>query len=155
MTTESKLNWLVNDFIKLLETLSAEQKGNWGVMKAQQMVEHMSYSVRHANGRDIKTLLTPPENLERIRAFALSDREFRENTKNIELPETALPLSNPSMTAAIEELKTELKEFKNYFQQNKDATLMNPFFGELNFEQWVHLLHKHAMHHARQFNLID
>jgi hypothetical protein len=45
--------------------------------------------------------------------------------------------------------------FVNYFKGNESKLVMNPFFGELNFEQQVRLLHKHAMHHARQFGWVD
>jgi hypothetical protein len=58
------------------------------------------------------------------------------------------------MEASIEELKSTIQEFISYFEKNKDATLTNPFFGELNFEEWTKLLHKHAVHHCKQFGLI-
>ena len=154
MDPNHKLNWLTIDFIEMLFNLSPEAKGKWGVMNAQQMVEHMSYSVRQANGKDKKVLLTPSENLERIRSFMLSDKPFRENTKNIELPEIPDPALQPSMQDAIAELSSELVDFFDLYKQNPTHKLMNPFFGELNYEEWVHLLHKHAMHHARQFGLV-
>ncbi len=154
MTTQEKLNWIQNDFITILQSVNADAKGNWGVMNAQQMTEHMSYSVRQANGKDQKTLLTPSEHLERIRSFMLSDKPFRENTKNSELPDVPLPVKTTSMEEAIEEFKDELSTFVNHFKGNESILVMNPFFGELNFEQWVHLLHKHAMHHAKQFGWV-
>jgi hypothetical protein len=33
-------------------------------------------------------------------------------------------------------------------------TTRNPFFGDLNFAENVHLLHKHALHHLRQFGVV-
>jgi hypothetical protein len=155
MTTQEKLSWIQNDFVTFLQSLNADAKGNWGVMNAHQMTEHMSYSVRQANGKDQRTLLTPAENLERIRAFMLSDKPFRENTKNSELPDVPLPVKTNSMEEAITEFQNELIVFVNYFKGNESKLLMNPFFGELNFEQQVHLLHKHAMHHAKQFGWVD
>ena len=46
--------WLTIDFIELLNGLSPDSTGKWGVMNAHQMVEHMGYSVRQANGKDKK-----------------------------------------------------------------------------------------------------
>ena len=154
MDTNHKLNWLTIDLIEMLFKLDANTKGNWGLMNAQQMVEHLSAAVRQANGKDKKILLTPSENLERIRTFMLSDKPFRENTKNIELPEIPDPALQPSLKEAIAELNNELVDFVNFYKPEPAQKLMNPFFGELNYDEWVHLLHKHAMHHGRQFGLV-
>ncbi len=54
----------------------------------------------------------------------------------------------------IEELKNELHLFVKAFEGLDSKTMMNPFFGNLNFEEWTHLLHKHFEHHCRQFGLI-
>ena len=155
MDTNEKLTWLTIDFIEMLAKLVPEQKGSWGVMNAQQMVEHMSYSVRQANGKDKKILLTPMENLERMRVFMLSEKPFKENTKNIELAEIPSPVIQTSMQDAITELKMELSDFIEYYKKDPGQKLMNPFFGEMNFEEWTHLLHKHATHHAGQFGLVE
>lgn len=155
MTTQDKLNWFRKNFIDMVKTLPAEAKGKWGVMNAQQMVEHMSYSVRHANGKDRRKLLTPDEQLERMRNFMLSDKQFKENTKNAELPDTAIPVQNPSMQHSVEELEAEIDLMNAHFKADENKSEMNPFFGALNYDEWVHLLHKHAMHHARQFGLVE
>lgn len=151
----AKINFLTVEFPQMVATLNADAKGKWGVMHAQQMVEHMSYSIRIASGTIPKNILTPPESLEKAKTFMMSDKPFRENTKNIELPDYALPLTQPDMASAIEEYKDELLVFFQTFEGNADKTITNPFFGHLNFEEWLHLLAKHALHHARQFGLVD
>lgn len=151
MNTAQKINFLENDFPKFLQTLDASAKGKWGVMNAQQMVEHMSYSLRNANGKDIKKILTPAEHLPKYREFVLSDKPFKENTKNIELPETAIPVKHSSMKDAIAEMKQEWNDVKEAYKNNPAKNITNPFFGDLNFEEQVHLLYKHTMHHAKQF----
>lgn len=155
ITTGEKLAWLTNDFIQLLSTLHPNETGRWGVLNAQQMVEHLSDAVRQANGKVPKILLTPTEHLEKVRSFMLSDKPFRENTKNSEMPDVPQPVRLAGMGEAIEELKQELTSFIDFYKDDEAKELMNPFFGALNFEQWTHLLHKHARHHARQFNLIQ
>lgn len=152
MTEKEK--FIRTGFVELLETLRPHAKGIWGVMNAQEMVEHMSYAFRMANGKDSYELVTPAENVERMQAFVKSDREFKPNTKNVLLPEVAVPAQKASMQASIEELKTEIADFFAYFKKNPEGVLMNPFFGELNYDLWMDLLYKHCLHHAKQFELI-
>lgn len=149
-----KLNFLKNDFPKLLEKLNAEDKGEWGVLNGQQMVEHMSDSIRIANGKDLAKLMVSDDKVADFKKFAMSEKEFRPNTKNALMSESPAPTRNSNMKEAIDELEKELSVFVNYFETNKNATITNPFFGDLNFEEWVHLLHKHALHHCKQFKLI-
>ena len=82
MSHSQKLNFISNTVPDLLLQLRPEQKGNWGVLNAQQMVEHLIDSVSIANGKRPEILLTPLENLERLRSFILSEKPFKENTKN-------------------------------------------------------------------------
>ncbi|HET6243711.1 MAG: hypothetical protein H0V01_08315 [Bacteroidetes bacterium] len=149
-----KLNFLNIDFPKLLAKLNAQDKGEWGVLNGQQMVEHMSDSVRIANGKDKMVLQYPPEKALEYKKFALSDRDFKQNTKNSLMSETPAAIRKSSMQEAIKELENELACFKDFFETNKNATLTNPFFGDMNFEEWTHLLHKHALHHCKQFRLV-
>lgn len=147
----SKIEFLTKTFPEFVLKLKPSAKGKWGKMHAQQMVEHMSYSIKIASGTIPKKIVTPPESLEKAKSFMMSDKPFRENTKNIELPDEPLPLNHHNMDAAVEEMKYELHVFLTTFEGNEDKTITNPFFGELNFMEWLHLLHKHAMHHAVQF----
>lgn len=149
-----KINFLEIEFPKLLHSLSPETKGDWGVLNAQQMVEHMSDSLRIANGRDKMPLHTAVEQVALFKNFAMSDKAFKPNTKNALMGENPSAIRNVSMNEAINELENEISLFINYFENNKGATLTNPFFGDLNFEEWIHLLHKHAIHHCKQFGLI-
>lgn len=153
MNTE-KLEFLSVTFPDLVAQLDANAKGAWGVMNAQQMVEHMSYSIRIANGRLPMELVTPAENLEKVKGFMMSDKPFRENTKNSMLPDTALPVTQLNMQHAVEELKNEIQFFLEVFQKEPEKIITNPFFGDLKYLEWLHLLHKHATHHARQFGLL-
>jgi len=155
MTTQDKINYLEIEFPKFLQSLDANAKGKWGVMNAQQMVEHMSYSLSDANGKTQKNILTPAEHLSKYKEFAMSDKPFKENTKNIELSETPASIKHSSIQNSIDEMKQEWVDFKRAYENNPTKTITNPFFGDLNFEESVHLLHKHARHHARQFGMED
>jgi hypothetical protein len=154
MSHSEKLNFISNTVPQLLLQLASETKGNWGVLNAQQMVEHLSESVRIANGKRPEKLITPSDHLERVRTFMLSDKAFKENTKNVQMPDIPVPTVKENMQQAIDELNIELQDFIKAFENNPLATITNPFFGDLNFEEWTHLLNKHFEHHCRQFNLL-
>jgi hypothetical protein len=149
-----KEEFLKKEFPSLLKELSDNEVGAWGVLTPQGMVEHMTDAVRNAYGRIKLPLQTKPELLERMRNFVLSDIPFKQNTKNALMTETPAPLVNKSLTEAIWELEKEIGHFMNFYKEHPGHKEMNPFFGELNYEEQVHLLHKHATHHLTQFNLL-
>lgn len=155
LTITDKINFLKNDLVNNLSKLNSEDKGQWGVLNVQQMTEHLSDAFRNYHGLDSKKILTPAERLEKMKEFLMSEKQFKPGTKNIEMPEIPLPSKHPGMKAALEELKTEINNFFEYFENAQDKTIINVFFGELNFEESVQLLHKHAMHHLRQFKLVE
>jgi hypothetical protein len=86
-----------------------------------------------------------------VRAFLESEKPFRENTPNALMPEIPAPVRNPSKEEALKELKNEIDFFFSVFEKNNLQVTRNPFFGDLNYEQNVQLLYKHAMHHLKQF----
>lgn len=96
----------------------------WG----REMVEHMSYAFRQANGKDTYELITPAENVERMQQFVMSDKEFKPNTKNSLLGDAAISAQKSSMQESIQELKEEIDAFFTYFKEDKDAVIMNPFW---------------------------
>jgi len=151
---QDKLNFLKNDFIFLLKHLAPDARGKWGVMNGQQMVEHFSHAVRNATGKLKLPIVNEGEKLQQYRTFLMSEAPFPENTKNSLLKETPEPLKHPTMQNAIEELQQEFNNFFQDFEKEPDKTTMNPFFGELTFEQNIRLLYKHAQHHLKQFGLV-
>lgn len=149
-----KEQFFKNEYIPLLKKLSGNEKGNFGVLSAQGMIEHMTDSIGIAWKRIVEPMQTAEIHLEKVRAFALSDKEFRPGVKNSLMPETATPLRNATIEDAVKEIEAEIKSFVDYYKKNPGAKVLNPFFGEFNYEQWLHLLHKHAVHHLKQFNLV-
>jgi len=116
------------------------------------MVEHFSDSVRIASGKTVYTdFVFGPEQVQRNRDFMLSETPFRENTPNPLMPEVPAPVVNVSCNEAIKELHKEIDYFFSVFEENNLQVTRSPFFGDLNYEENVHLLYKHATHHLRQF----
>jgi hypothetical protein len=150
-----KENFLRTKLVTYLQRLDPATAPNWGKMSVQQMIEHFAGdAVRNANGRlKIENIVTPPENLERMREFMMSDKPFKENTVNPLLAEEPAPLRYKTVQAAIGALQQELIYFFEAYEKNPALVIRNPFFGDLNFEQNVQLLYKHALHHLRQFGV--
>lgn len=151
-----KENFLRTKLITYLQRLDPATAPQWGKMSVQQMVEHYGGdAVRNANGRlKMEKIITPPENLDRMREFMMSEKPFKENTKNPLMGEEPLPLRYKTVQAAIGALQQELIYFFEAFEKNPLLITRNPFFGDLNFEQNVQLLYKHALHHLRQFGVV-
>lgn len=150
---QHKIDFLKNEYCKLLSNLDADAPRKWGKMNVQQMIEHMSYSFRIANGRLPMEILTPAENIDRMQAFLASEKPMRENTPNPLLPDEPPAAVHATKDDAIAELKSEIDFFFEVFEKEADKTLKNAFFGVLNFEQQVQLLYKHSTHHLRQFGV--
>ena len=150
-----KENFLRTKLVPCLQQLDPATPPKWGKMTVQQMIEHYGGdAVRNANGRlKIDKIMTPPENLVGMRAFMMSDKPFRENTKNPLMgEEPALPRYQ-TIQAAIGALQQELIYFFDAFEKDPRLIIRNPFFGDLGFEENVQLLYKHALHHLRQFGV--
>lgn len=141
-------------YIPLLKNLKGDEKGRWGLLSAQGMVEHMTDSIGVSWGRVKQELQTPEGLLAKFREFALGDKEFKPGTKNALMGDKPAPLRNHSMEAAIAELEEEVRQMLAHYQKHPTAVITNPFFGDFNYQEWLHLLHKHARHHLKQFNLM-
>lgn len=151
-----KVEFLKYRFLAVLRKIPSDRPPAWGRMTLQQMIEHFSDTIRIASGKTpVKEIITQPQQLEKMRAFAISDKPFRENTVNPLLPQTPAPVRNISINEALKELDREITYFFSVFEKNRWQVTRNPFFGDLNFEENVHLLHKHALHHLRQFDVSD
>lgn len=150
---QDKKEFLWHRYVPLLRTLDPAAPRVWGKMNVHQMVEHMADSFREANGKDLKDCINPPEVVEKMQAFLLTDKPFRENTPNRLMGEEPAPIRWEDINDSLGELQVEINDFIDVFEQDKHKIITNPFFGDLDFELWVRLLHKHATHHLRQFGV--
>jgi len=150
-----KENFLRTKLITYLQRLDPATPPKWGKMNVHQMIEHYAGdAVRNASGRlKVDTILTPPGQLERMREFMMSEKPFKENTVNPLMGEEPAPLRFKTIQAAIGALQQELIYFFEAYEKNPAQIIRNPFFGDLDFEQNVQLLYKHALHHLRQFGV--
>ncbi len=151
---KAKEDFLKNEFVPLLRKLKGDEKGNWGIMDAQQMIEHFADAVKNASGKLILPSLNSGEKLEKSREFLMSENPFKENTANPLIPKEGIPHRQPDLSSAIDKLQKELEHFFWVFEKNPGLQTDNAFFGKLDYNMNIQLLHKHALHHLRQFGLV-
>lgn len=150
-----KENFLRTRFIRYLQQLDPATLPKWGKMDVQQMVEHFNIdAVRVASGKTkFAEILVSPAQLQKMQEFLVSDKPFKKELKNPLLAEEPASLRFNTVQAAIGSLHEELIYFFEVFEKDQGLTTRNPFYGDLNFEQNVQLLYKHALHHLRQFGI--
>jgi hypothetical protein len=152
-TISEKAVFLQHEYTPLLATIGPHTPRLFGKMDVQQMIEHMGYSFKIANGRDPHKLVNKEELVPRMQEFLRSDKPFRENTPNALLGEEPLPYKFQNTTEAISALQQEIDHFFEVFAQESGQKIMNPFFGDLDYELQIQLMYKHAWHHLRQFGV--
>ena len=150
-----KENFLRTNLVSYLQRLDPSTPPKWGKMNVQQMIEHFAGdAVRNASGKlKMERILTPPEKLQKVREFMMSEKPFKENTINPLMGTEPAPLHFKTVQAALGALQQELIYFFEAYEKNPNLIVRNPFFGDLNFDQNVHLLYKHALHHLKQFGV--
>ncbi|HEX4958125.1 MAG TPA: DinB family protein [Lacibacter sp.] len=150
-----KASFIRNEFVRLIRaTPNAERK--WGKMNIQQMTEHVTDFFNVSTGKIQLPLITPEEHLPKFKAFLVSEKEFRENTKAPAeiLGDEPAALRNESLETALSKLERSIQHFFTYFESTPAAITTHPVFGPLQFEEWILLHYKHVRHHAKQFGLI-
>lgn len=148
-----KENFLRTKFVPLLQQLNTGTQPLWGKMNAQQMIEHFTDVMMVASGKIKLAIATPADKLSRLREFMMSEKPFKENTKSPVLGEEPAPLRKRTKEASVGKLQEEIIYFFEAFERNPGMKTTNPVFGELDFDMNVQLLHKHALHHLRQFGI--
>lgn len=152
-----KIQFLFQNSFELLNRLENSSPPKWGVMNAQQMIEHLADFYNVSAEKISCKLYTSEEHLPAYKAFLLSDKAFRENTKApVELlGDEPRPLRFATLAEAKDNLKKSVSDFAEYFNKDKERKTLHPVFGFLNFDEWVLLHYKHVQHHLKQFDLIN
>jgi len=126
----------------------------WGIMTSQHMIEHLILSVKLGNGNLTIECKTPAEKLPIFKRFLFSNKPFPKNYVNPATGKKLLKLEFENITAAIQTLQNETEKFYSFFENASGITLVNPTYGQLNFEEWVQFHKRHFDHHLCQFGLI-
>jgi hypothetical protein len=158
-TNYTKMNnthFIKEEIPVLLQNLKAETTAKWGIMNAQNMVEHLGLLFYVSTGKPTVRISTPADKIERFQAFLMSERVFQRNFKAVDLPaNNTVPLKYKDLAAAQEKLMQQINAFYATFQNDAEKTVAHPVFGMLNLAQWEQFHRKHTQHHFRQFGLLE
>jgi hypothetical protein len=149
----NKIHFLQNELIPLLETIPAYAKPLFGKMNPHQMIEHLGYAFQQASGLVPLDSMNDEEKTKVMYKFMMSDKPFRDNTPNPYLPDEPPTPKHVTISDSLSSLRNDIDVFLQTFESEPDKRILNPFFGNLNFDEWIHLLHKHMLHHLRQFGI--
>ena len=149
----NKLHFLQHEFVNMLNKIPAETPATFGKMNVHQMIEHMSYAFKQASGLIPLDAANNEEVTSKMYNFMMSEKPFRDNTPNPYLPDEPEAPFHSSIHESLDNLQMDINFFIETFQHQSEEKVLNPFFGHLNFEERVHLLYKHALHHLRQFGI--
>ena len=132
---QNKKYFLQNEYIPLLKTLEPKAKGQWGLMNAHQMVEHMTYSFQLGDGKvKVEQLISPEENIPKLQDWIMTNKAMKINIQNPLISSNPMDLKHSNYFDSISELEQEILEFFNVYSSNPNLSLLNPFFGSMNEE---------------------
>ena len=144
------------DIFNRLRQLKPEALPVFGKMGPQHMVEHLIMIVRISTEKTPEKLYYREEKAEKIKAFTIySDKEIMVGFKAPMIPETPMPLVFSDLQSAIDQLKSELSDFDQFFKDYPLARPVNPTMGPLDHQEWIIFHNKHFTHHFKQFNLLN
>ncbi len=140
--------------LAVLNGLTPNQKPLWGKMNAQEMVEHLSDMLMMSRGTGNFTIDVDAETIARRQQFLSSDKEM---AKNIAVPFTKeiIELRHDELELALDEFADEWINFTEYYENNPSASVIHPYYGDLDFNLWLKMHDKHFTHHFKQFGLIE
>ena len=140
--------------LSILNGLSSTKTPLWGKMNAQEMVEHLSDMLMMSRGTGNFSIDVDAETIARRQQFLSSDKEM---AKNIAVPFTKeiIELRHDELELALDEFAEEWINFTEYYENNPSASVIHPYYGDLDFNLWLKMHDKHFMHHFKQFGLIE
>ena len=139
---------------KKLATLKENATPIFGKMNAQQMIEHLSFVTQIANGSFKTGLFVSDEKTARRKPFLDTNNELTQGFRPSFLSDEPNTLRFNSIADAINDLIAQVQLFEQFYTENPEATIVHPFFGELNYAYWKKFQVKHFTHHFKQFNLL-
>ena len=141
-------------FLEILENLDENKVASWGKMTPQRMLEHLSDCIYMSCGIRNYELLIPEEKIKGIQEFLYSDKEMPQNIQ-VPFAKENTPLRNSDLELALDEFTMAWVDFEEMYSEDPKKIALHPYYGNLNYEQWLLLHSKHFTHHFSQFGLVD
>jgi hypothetical protein len=140
-------------FLEILKNLDEKKSASWGKMTPQRMIEHLSDCIYMSCGIGNHELLIPEEKIKGMQAFLISDKEMPQNIQ-VPFAKENTPLRNTDIELALDEFTMAWVDFEEMYSEDSKKTALHPYYGNLNYEQWLLLHSKHFTHHFTQFGLM-
>ena len=140
-------------FLEILKNLDEKKSASWGKMTPQRMIEHLSDCIYMSCGIGNHELLIPEEKIKGMQAFLISDKEMPQNIQ-VPFAKENTPLRNTDIELALDEFTMAWVDFEEMYSEDPQKTALHPYYGNLNYEQWLLLHSKHFTHHFTQFGLM-
>ena len=140
-------------FLEILKNLDEKKSASWGKMTPQRMIEHLSDCIYMSCGIGNHELLIPEEKIKGMQAFLISDKEMPQNIQ-VPFAKENTPLRNTDKELALDEFTMAWVDFEEMYSEDSKKTALHPYYGNLNYEQWLLLHSKHFTHHFTQFGLM-
>ena len=140
-------------FLEILENLEEKKSASWGKMTPQKMIEHLSDCIYMSCGIGNHELLIPEEKIKGMQAFLYSEKEMPQNIL-VPFAKENTPLRNTDIELALDEFTMAWVDFEEMYSEDSKKTALHPYYGNLNYEQWLLLHSKHFTHHFTQFGLM-
>lgn len=155
MAPTNKRDFLINELPKILENLSPETEGNFGLMTPQHMVEHLTWAIKTTAKKYEGERESPPNKRQLgfqkfIRNGSVLQHRPSDKTK-ADLP----PLKYSSLEEAISFIPESVQRFYDFWDANQDYRPYLSFMGEMPFEDLELFHYMHFRFHLWQFGLIE
>jgi oxepin-CoA hydrolase / 3-oxo-5,6-dehydrosuberyl-CoA semialdehyde dehydrogenase len=142
-------------FFGALDALTAEHRPRWGLMTAQQMVEHLAWAFELSTGRAQVECSIPEDQLPRMKTFLYRNRPSPQGFMNPALRDGLPALRHPDLRQARAALQTEVDRFIEQQRTHPTAIHTHPIFGPIGADEWSRTHFKHGLHHLLQFGLLE
>lgn len=137
----------------VLQKLQPDTPPEWGIMNAQQMIEHLDLIIQYTFSGEQTQVFTPAEQVEKVRLFLWSDKTIMPMLfRNPAMDDVVVQY--PDLDTAIQHLYKTLEDFHQYYAAHPSYETTHPIFGMLGYEGWLRFHQKHFIHHLTQFNLL-
>ncbi len=139
----------------VLSKLKSDALPLWGKMSPQNVIEHLTKTVKISSGKiEVKFYLSQEEADKIKQKLIYGDMQLSAGIKNPSMGNEPPELLHPDLKTAIDDLNNEIINFEIYYKQNPDITNVHPRMGNLKYAEWLTFHNKHFTHHFKQYNLL-
>ncbi len=148
-------DFLLNEVPKLLDQLKADVAPRFGLMTAQHMVEHLTWTTKIVTKRKGEVENPPTKGQIRFKQFineygAIFKYRSSDKTK-ADLP----ALRYDDFEEAKAGVTEAIERFYNHFDAHPDFKCYNAFMGELTYGELSLQVYQHVRYHFYQFHLLE